>query len=87
MQSIESLQPERSHRQEWAELLCQQVQTDGMEGVPSPAKSICKMGALESQHMGMRKAMDSLSSGEETKADRADGKGNRSLKASFVYVP
>lgn len=30
MQSIKSLQPESSHRQEWAELHCQQVQTDGM---------------------------------------------------------
>lgn len=45
------------------------------------------MGALESQHMVMRKGMDSLSSGEETKAHRADGKANISLNASFVYVP
>lgn len=30
MQSIKSLQPESSHRQEWAELHCQQVQTDTM---------------------------------------------------------
>lgn len=45
------------------------------------------MGALESQHMGMRKGMDSLSSGEGTKAHKADGKANTSLNASFVNVP
>lgn len=86
---MQSLQPESSHRQEWAELLCQQVQTEGMGrcALNQLSKSICKMGELESQHMGMRKLMDSLSSGEETKAHRADGKGNRSLNASFVYVP
>lgn len=30
MQTIKSLQPESSRRQEWAELHCQQIQTDGM---------------------------------------------------------
>lgn len=30
MQSIKSLQPESSHRQEWTQLHCQQVQRDGM---------------------------------------------------------
>lgn len=50
-------------------------------------KSILKLGALESQHMGMRKGVDSLSSREETEVHRADGKTSISLNASSVYVP
>lgn len=84
----QSLQPESSHTGVGRTALpTGPNRRNGKVCLHQLSESICIMGALESQHVGMRKGMDSLSSGEGTKAHRADDKANISLNASFVYVP